>query len=153
MGCCCGAPLSARPEDPSIVVYAPASQMIATRSDSPYVSLGAGRGLASVKGDLLNYTDHWGRSVINVYLKDIHKVSVERAFRDRNRYQLPCYCCPCAGCPDGIVDLRGTTSPGPAGGGLHGLEFHIGLAMPGAEEFAEKLKAEIHKASFQGDYQ
>lgn len=135
--------MSARPEDPSVVVYAPASQLIAVRSDRSYVTMRAGSGLVSVKGNLLNYTDYWGRSVMNIYLKDIQAVSVKRAFVDGPRIQYPCYC-PCVGCPDGVVDIRATMSPEATS---RGVEFHVGLAMPSAEEFAEKLNAEINKTS------
>lgn len=149
MGCCL-APVSARPGDPSIVVYGAASRMLTRRSDMPFTTFQAGRGLASVKGDLLDYIDGWGRRRMGVYLKDIQKVSVERAFVDRGLYMLPCYCCTCTGCPDGIVDIRGTMTE--AGGGPQGMEFHIGIEMPGAEEFADKLNAEIRKTSSQDVY-
>ncbi len=64
---------------------------------------------------------------------------MERAFRDKYTYKRPCYCCPCAWCPDGIVDIRGT---------LEGVDYHIGLAMPNAQEFLEQLQARIGEKNF-----
>ena len=51
-------------------------------------------------------------------------------------YFLPCYCCTCEGCPDGIVDIRGR---------LNDVDFHVGLAVPDAEEFVDQLKARVAK--------
>ena len=61
-------------------------------------------------------------------------MSLETAFRDKYTYQRPCYSCTCEGCPDGIADIRGS---------LEGVDFHVGLAMPNAEEFVEQLQARI----------
>ena len=71
-------------------------------------------------------------------------MSVQTAYRDRGSHIRPCLCCPCAGCPDGVLDIRGTMTQGgvPA---MIGKEFHIGLAMPDPEDFMEKLKAEINR--------
>lgn len=132
MGCCC-APMSARPDDPSVKLYAPVTQAIAhIRSNTP-VYYSYGPGLAYVSEGLFVYKSRWqGR--ISFYLKDVQKISLERAFRGKGYYYLPCYCCPCTGCPDGIVDVRGT---------VDGVDVHVGFAMPNAEEFVERLQAQI----------
>ena len=141
MGGCC-APMSSRPSDPSIVIYAPATQLCVGRYRN-------GSGLISVKQNLLNYTDYWGNECVNIYLKDIYSLSVKNAYADSGSYTMPCICCPCAGCPDGVLDIRArfTNQTGQV------VDVHIGVAMPNPEEFMEKLNAEIsrHK-SFAGTY-
>ena len=136
MGCFL-APMDRRPEDASVVVYAPVTQLFVGRYKCT-------SGLAYVEQDLFRYTDYWGRKIVNVYVKDIQSVSVQTAYRDRGSHIRPCLCCPCAGCPDGVLDIRGTMTQGgvPA---MIGKEFHIGLAMPDPEDFMEKLKAEINR--------
>ncbi len=52
-------------------------------------------------------------------------------------YHRPCYCCTCRGCPDGIVDIRATVG---------GVGLHVGLSMPNAEEFVEKLQPYVWNA-------
>ena len=133
MGACC-APMSSRPSDASVVIYAPASKLFVGRYRGS-------SGLISVKQNLLNYTDYWGTDRVNIYLKDIYSLSVKNAYTDSGSYTMPCVCCPCAGCPDGVLDVRAklTKQTGQV------VDVHIGVAMPNPEEFMEKLNAEISR--------
>ena len=101
MGCCL-APMNRRPEDPSIVVYAPVTQLFS----GPIFTIGPG--LAYVEQDIFLYTDNWGRKIVNVNVKDIQSMSVKNAYVDSGSLIIPNSCgCSCAGCPDGVLDIRG----------------------------------------------
>ena len=126
--------MSARPKDPSVTVYAPVARLHVGRYEY-------GSGLVSVRHDRLNYTDTCGRQLVNVYLRDIQNMSVEAAYVDtQGNYVIPCYCCPCAGCPDGMLNI---TAKGDGGT----TDVHIGIAMPDSQEFLDKLNAEISRQS------
>ena len=98
-------------------------------------------GLISVKQNLLNYTDYWGMERVNIYLKDIYSLFVTNTYKDTCINAMPFSCCPCAGCPDGVLDIRAkfTHQTGQVVG------VHIGVFMPNPEEFMEKLNAEISR--------
>ena len=134
--------MSIRPSDPSIVIYAPATDLYVGRYRGR-TSIGCG--FIIVRQNLLNYTDFRGTDRVNIYLKDIYSLSVKNAYADSGSYTMPCICCPCAGCPDGVLDVRAklTKQTGQV------VDVHIGVAMPNPEEFMEKLNAEIsrHKSS------
>ena len=135
MGCFL-APMNRRPEDPSIVVYAPVTQLFSGKST-------IGPGLAYVEQDMIRYTDNWGRKIVNVNVKDIdiQSMSVQNAYVDSGTCTMPLSCFSCAGCPDGVLDIRGTITKEL---GVR-QEFHIGLAMPDPEDFMEKLNSEISR--------
>ena len=126
--------MSARPKDPSVTVYAPVARLHVGRYEY-------GSGLVSVRHDRLNYTDTCGRQLVNVSLRDIQNMSVKTAYVDTGIYVRPCSCCPCAGCPDGVLNI---TAKG-GGGGIADHDVHIGIAMPNPQEFLEKLNAEINR--------
>ena len=138
MGCClaqCVAPMDSCPEDPSVEVYAPVSQLYVGRYT--YSS-----GLAYVERDIFRYCDTWGREIFNVNVKYIECVSVQHDYWGDGGYIKPCSCCPLSGCPDGVLDIRGTIITDQE---MMGIEFHFGLAMPDPEDFMEKLNAEINR--------
>ena len=151
MGCCL-APMDRRPEDPSVVVYAPVQQLVLPQrpisyyNGSTYQRAPPTSGLAYVDQDIFRYKDNSGKELFNVYVKDIQSVSVQSAYSDGGRYMMPCTCCPCAGCPDGVLDIRGRITQDGITASRIGEEFHIGLAMPDPEGFMEKLNAEIKRS-------
>ena len=151
--------MNRRPEDPSIVVYAPVTRLFIGR-------FAVGPGLAYVEQDIFRYTDNRGRKIVNVNVKDLQSMSVQNAYVDSGGYSMPCSCCSCAGCPDGVLDIRGTITqegdqivwyrapfakvdpwhePSQPVQAMTGQEFHIGLAMPDPEDFMEKLNSEISR--------
>ena len=75
-------------------------------------------------------------------------MSVETAYVDTGIYVRPCSCCPCAGCPDGVLNI---TAKGDGGT----TDVHIGIAMPNPQEFLDKLNAEINrqKSDFASTFQ
>lgn len=130
--------MSARPSDPSIVVYAPGFNCIVKRADRRVVYQYS-QGLAYVDKDVFCWsTSVFGKDVvgIRVPVSSIQSVTLEGAFVDTNVYHLPCYYCTCYGCPDGMVDVKGT---------IDGVQFHAGIAMPDAQDFVDRLNAEIQK--------
>ena len=128
MGCCFYVPPV--PDDPSIEVCAPVTEVIVKKADS-LLTYNYGHGTVYVKGGIFIYKGRF-RGQLSLYTKDIQTVTLERAFRDRGTYSRPCYCCTCTGCPDGMADIRGTAN---------GVQVHIGLAMANAAEFVEQLQA------------
>ena len=128
MGCCFYVPPV--PDDPSIEVCAPVTEVIVKKADS-LLTYNYGHGTVYIKGGIFIYKGRF-RGQLSLYTKDIQTVTLERAFRDRGTYSRPCYCCTCTGCPDGMADIRATAN---------GVQVHIGLAMANAAEFVEQLQA------------
>ena len=135
MGNCC-APASYTPDDPSVKTFAVVNRVVLKRAGK-LVTYEYGQGVVYVKDGVFIYNNisncFRNQIRLSLYKKEIQNISLERAFRDRGIYTQPCYCCTCTGCPDGIVDMRGTAN---------GEEVHIGLIMANAEEFAEQLQGE-----------
>lgn len=134
MGNCC-APASYTPDDPSVKTFAVVKGVV-LKIAGKLATYEYGQGVVYVKDGVFIYKSHndcFRNQRLSLYMKEIQNISLERVFRDRGIYTQPCYCCTCTGCPDGIVDMRGTAN---------GKEVHIGLIMANAEEFTEKLQGE-----------
>ena len=134
MGNCC-APASYTPDDPSVKTFAIVKGVV-LKIAGKLATYEYGQGVVYVKDGVFIYKSHndcFRNQRLSLYMKEIQNISLERVFRDRGIYTQPCYCCTCTGCPDGIVDMRGTAN---------GKEVHIGLIMANAEEFTEKLQGE-----------
>ena len=134
MGNCC-APASYTPDDPSVKTFAVVKRVV-LKIAGKLATYEYGQGVVYVKDGVFIYKSHndcFRNQRLSLYMKEIQNISLERVFRDRGIYTQPCYCCTCTGCPDGIVDMRGTAN---------GKEVHIGLIMANAEEFTVKLQGE-----------
>lgn len=134
MGNCC-APASYTPDDPSVKTFAVVKGVV-LKIAGKLATYEYGQGVVYVKDGVFIYKSHndcFRNQRLSLYMKEIQNISLERVFRDRGIYTQPCYCCTCTGCPDGIVDMRGTAN---------GKEVHIGLIMANAEEFTVKLQGE-----------
>lgn len=134
MGNCC-APASYTPDDPSVKTFAVVKRVV-LKIAGKLATYEYGQGVVYVKDGVFIYNSHnscFRNQRLSLYMKEIQNISLERVFRDRGIYTQPCYCCTCTGCPDGIVDMRGTAN---------GKEVHIGLIMANAEEFTEQLQGE-----------
>lgn len=133
------APLNARPDDPSVTLYAPASTCVLTKSW--YETLSYGYGLVYIKGDQLFYDPlnflTRGQQ-LSFMLKDVTSATVERdAAHDISGLgTCPCYCCPCRGCPDGTVHIAMNQPE-------MNKEEHLYMQMPNSQDFVDRFNQHI----------
>ena len=139
--------MNARPDDPSVTLYAPTNTCVLTRYHDDIVRLHEaftyGYGLIYVKGDKLfydprNFLTRGQRSTFP--LRNVTSVSVERdAVNDVCALgTCPCYSCPCRGCPDGTVHIAMSQPE-------LNQEEHLYMQMPNSQNFVDKFNQHLRQ--------
>lgn len=136
--------MSARPNDPSVTLYAPVSSfdVSTSRHGSSVISyrVNYGYGLIYVKeGSLIFESRNFVTrgTEFSALLSCVTEVSAltdtMAGFGEFSLAQggYPCFCCPCRGCPDGRVQAI-VSHPGEN-------DHRLYMLMPNSEDFADKL--------------
>ena len=138
------APMNARPDDPSAILYAPASTCVLAEFDDGEAEERSsyGYGLIYVTENTffynpLNFLTRGQR--LSFVLKYVTSVTVERnALNDIHGLgTCPCYSCPCRGCPDGTVHIAMSK---PAN-----QEQHLYMQMPNSQTFVDEFNQHVSR--------